>query len=867
MLLTPEPLRKRRAEIARDYAAGKITQREAGERLTEAVPDFGGGYALLGNALVDEGDLAAAEASYGKALDRMPCDYTAYLALAEVLRKRGGDDPLSQRLLELGIWKLALGGEIPEEVAGYFRERMGELLPDFDFKSPATYEAIVTSLEQAEGAAAKVRERLLPYELLNDLQRQSGAGLDADLFRETVANAERCIPVWRAALRESMESPAALPLDALGKTIALIGEASGPEALEELLELIDSGERSIFLHANWAVWRLGQRFPAEALAKLRAAGTGAPAVRRCAVAEQIDMLPETPGIPEALLQALDGFGGIVREPDAAYLLAMVVDALEYRERLHEAEPTYQRLLGALSKGDRREVREMLDRGIVTRLVEEEIDEVTIEDICCGRMLMDDEGEGAYEYEDEEEYEEAITPVVAKAKPGRNEPCWCGSGKKYKKCHLTADEEAQRSGAPATKDPAAEPVHVKLHRELMRHTTDWHSASDFAEGSQLYFDRPAEELEDQDPDVLGGFFEWYIYDFRPRSTRRTLLEEYLRRRGGELTGAERELLQSWMKARFSLWEVQRVEEGNGLEIKDLLEGGGFFVHDVSCSRSMARWDCVMARVHESGGVWYFAGNGLGVPRNLMRQFMERIERQSREAGQAPAAFVRTNSHCWHRVVHEMAQEQLAGLRMVNFEGDAVEFCAASYEVIDRGEVLKALEAAGPFDDRQDLPDVCSFAWLEADAGGQGRSYGSIEIRDVNLRLECNSRKRLEMGRRLVEEHAGRWLRHLGDSFESQDEFKRKALDPKAPKKARPPSGIPPEVERENLGKLKAEHYARWVDERLPALDGQTPKEAARSKTGRRALEDLLRTMENGEERSRREGGPGFDFSAIRKSLGM
>lgn len=23
--------------------------------------------------------------------------------------------------------------------------------------------------------------------------------------------------------------------------------------------------------------------------------------------------------------------------------------------------------------------------------------------------------------------------------GRNEPCWCGSGKKYKKCHLQQDD--------------------------------------------------------------------------------------------------------------------------------------------------------------------------------------------------------------------------------------------------------------------------------------------------------------------------------------------------------------------------------------------------------------------------------------------
>ena len=28
------------------------------------------------------------------------------------------------------------------------------------------------------------------------------------------------------------------------------------------------------------------------------------------------------------------------------------------------------------------------------------------------------------------------------KPGRNEPCWCGSGKKYKKCHIDFDEKIE-----------------------------------------------------------------------------------------------------------------------------------------------------------------------------------------------------------------------------------------------------------------------------------------------------------------------------------------------------------------------------------------------------------------------------------------
>ena len=32
------------------------------------------------------------------------------------------------------------------------------------------------------------------------------------------------------------------------------------------------------------------------------------------------------------------------------------------------------------------------------------------------------------------------------KIGRNDPCWCGSGKKYKNCHMKQDmEEARKKG--------------------------------------------------------------------------------------------------------------------------------------------------------------------------------------------------------------------------------------------------------------------------------------------------------------------------------------------------------------------------------------------------------------------------------------
>ena len=42
-----------------------------------------------------------------------------------------------------------------------------------------------------------------------------------------------------------------------------------------------------------------------------------------------------------------------------------------------------------------------------------------------------------------------------SKPGRNDPCHCGSGQKYKKCHLAADDAAKSAELSAAAAAAAE----------------------------------------------------------------------------------------------------------------------------------------------------------------------------------------------------------------------------------------------------------------------------------------------------------------------------------------------------------------------------------------------------------------------------
>ncbi len=70
------------------------------------------------------------------------------------------------------------------------------------------------------------------------------------------------------------------------------------------------------------------------------------------------------------------------------------------------------------------------------------------EICAGNAIWDtyddDEDEEYEDDEPEEEFLPAPEPVRRRVTPGRNDPCWCNSGKKYKKCHLESDEQERHA---------------------------------------------------------------------------------------------------------------------------------------------------------------------------------------------------------------------------------------------------------------------------------------------------------------------------------------------------------------------------------------------------------------------------------------
>jgi len=65
----------------------------------------------------------------------------------------------------------------------------------------------------------------------------------------------------------------------------------------------------------------------------------------------------------------------------------------------------------------------------------------------------------------------------------------------------------------------------------------------------------------------------------------------------------------------------------------------------------------------------------------------------------------------------------------------------------------------------------------------------------------------------------------------------------------------------------EHYCKWVNQKIPALDGKTPREAAKGNDSRGKLLQLLKDIEYGEEQKRQAGEYWYDVSKLRRELGL
>jgi hypothetical protein len=407
------------------------------------------------------------------------------------------------------------------------------------------------------------------------------------------------------------------------------------------------------------------------------------------------------------------------------------------------------------------------------------------------------------------------------------------------------------------------IRHRLAADVLQGMERWHTPSDRRRAKRYYFETTAEvELDESE---VNGFLQWYTSDFRDAATGRTLVEHYFETHGAQLRPRERVLLEVWRDSYPGVFEVEAVEEGRGVELRDLASGEILFVHDVTASRGLVVGDCTLSRIEKLDGKYHFVSDGFSVPPAVRGELLELIEKEARAAGKTPVEYVRRSGNLLYRKIRQLGEKWLKNLQVVNREGDAVEFCRADYSVLDEGALLAKLRSLEELKEEPGRPGEAHFTWLETVAAGPRAVYGNVRVGGGHLRLEAQSRTRLQLGRGLLESHASSLLKHQGDSYQSLDELKERVIASRGAREEE--QTIPTEAEREALLQMKAQHYATWPDDPLPALGGKTAREAVKTETGRKAVLDLIRDFEHHETREAKGGQPAFDFRPIRRTLGL
>ena len=409
--------------------------------------------------------------------------------------------------------------------------------------------------------------------------------------------------------------------------------------------------------------------------------------------------------------------------------------------------------------------------------------------------------------------------------GRNQRCWCGSGRKYKVCHLNREqlpleERAawlyQKAGAGLLDGPFA-PLLVEA-----------------AEARAQYW---------AFPEALGvALRDGFVCDA-------VLFEggafaDFLATRGSLLPEDERLLAEQWLLVQRSVHEVLDVSRGAGFSLRDVRTGDVHQVREWAASTQVKAGELYCARVVPAGDTMQVFGG------------MEPVSLRERDALIAllddepdPVDLVGALSR------------RFAPPVLHNTEGEPLMICDARLRVDDPDALTRALDDTYQREDEQ--PDA-TLVWFEhVITHGMERIRAHLELRGDELHVHANSVARFERVLATV--------RALDPSATVLSDTRQPADDLRAVQElagrsvATPAELLDPATEpaiAAALEEIARNYEAAWLDERIPALAGHTPRQCADDPTRR---PDLIRLLDSFPQDT---GQPGtMSPTRLRAALGL
>ncbi|PHY08993.1 MAG: hypothetical protein CK533_12805 [Acidobacterium sp.] len=453
-------------------------------------------------------------------------------------------------------------------------------------------------------------------------------------------------------------------------------------------------------------------------------------------------------------------------------------------------------------------------------------------------------------------------------PGRNDPCPCGSRRKFKHCCGNAAQPV--TGLPTPADRTAGYALLDRLAALPR----------FAEDIRLAFSMVWRDLPDADLGRLMEtqardlFLEWLWFDYQFH-TGQTLAEYALTRHAADVGPGTRQFLQATAAAPFRLLQVVKVEPGARVHVRDVIDKGAtIVVLERRGSEQLVRHDVLVTRIAAYGDEQQFEGLMLllGVADKTgiaaaVRRIRRRITHELSDDAERDAMLRMAGCAT---IVMEVIDLFNRPQPKVTVGGSEMALADALFTVVNLDDTRAALDRAADLEQveggSESPGELARYTWLERprlEDDGPIRVLGSVVLERATLRVETMSMTRA----RLAQSHFSAVIPRTAVRFKAiQVRNMQAAL---AESRARPRTAepeIPPELVAQIQRDFYEKHYREWLDIPVPALGHRTPREAAGVKKLRARLVILVEGIEVQAARQAKER-EGFDARFLRRELGL
>jgi len=243
------------------------------------------------------------------------------------------------------------------------------------------------------------------------------------------------------------------------------------------------------------------------------------------------------------------------------------------------------------------------------------------------------------------------------KPGRNDPCYCGSGKKYKQCHLREDQAAERE----LREQADAARFLRF--DLPRFARDERFVADFDRALPLYWNNQydADNAGQMSEFEALRFLDWFVFDYTLEEGRR-ILDIYQEEVSGELKPSQQALLKNWMDAPPAGAYELLGYEGQMLHLRDFLTGETFDVFEAGGRGNVKIGEIILDRLVPVSGQLEFSTVAAFLPKDEIGDLAEKLEAaQKADAEEYPGAtqeeFLRRNNQLF--IHHALAEAERVG----------------------------------------------------------------------------------------------------------------------------------------------------------------------------------------------------------------